>query len=180
LIAGFAVLTVAGLLGPRGIYETPDLQRRIPIIEEYKTRWNITQPLLGRSLLLTAAGFVVLASELRTAANVWVLGLGATALAVGTISAVVFIYRQTTDPLGSFEGAYSGMETLYYWLAPAGLLFFGVAFLQAGLPAWLGFVTVGATLLFGTVFFLLSSSKFLTPGLVSILSLVVAIFLLGQ
>jgi hypothetical protein len=179
-ITGFAAFLVAFLLGPKGIYQTPDLQRRLQIIEEYKSRWNIAQPLIGLSLLLTAIGFAMLASLLSTEAIAWIPGLGAAAFAAGTISAEVFVYRQTTDPLGSFEGAYSGMETLYHWLTLAGLLLFGVAFLQAGLPAWLGIVTAGATLLYGIASFLVRGVRFLTPGLVSILSLVIAIYLLSQ
>jgi hypothetical protein len=179
LIAAFAVLMVAFLLGPKGIYQTPDLQRRVQIIEESKTRWNIAQSLIGLWLLLTAVGFAVLASRLRTMGNAWIPTLGAAAFVVGLIPAAIFLYRQTTDPLSSYEGAYSGMETLYYWLSLAGLLLFGVAFLQAGLPAWLGYVTVGATLLYG-IFYLVSGTGFLIPGLVSILSLVIAIFLLRQ
>ena len=179
LIAGFAISMLANLLGPWGIYQESDLQRRVQIIGESKTRWNIAQFLNGFSLVLTAVGFAVLASGLRTVANAWIPGLGAAAFVVGLIPAAIFLYRQTTDPLGAYEGAYSGMQTLYYWLALAGLLLFGVAFLQAGLPAWLGYVTVGATLLYG-IFYLVSGTGFLVPGLVSILSLVIAIFLLRQ
>jgi len=180
LIAGFAVLMVAWLIGPRGIYQTPDLQRRVRIIEEYKTRWNIAQSLIVLSLLLTTSGFFVLNTQLYTVANAWVPTLGAVAFIFAFIPAALFLYRQTTDPLGSYEGAYSGMETLYYWLALAALLLFGIAFLQAGLPVWLGYVTVGATLLFGIVFLVNSGARFLTPGLVVVLSLVIAIFLLRQ
>jgi hypothetical protein len=121
-IAGFATFLVAFLLGPKGIYQTPDLQRRLQIIEEYKSRWNIAQPLIGLSLLLTTIGFAVLASQLSTEANAWVSGLGAAAFAAGTISAEVFVFHQTTDPLGSFEGAYSSMETLYHWQAYSSLV----------------------------------------------------------
>ena len=180
LIAGFVVLMVSGLFGPRGIYQEPDLQRRVQIIEENKTGWNIAQSLIGLFLLLTAIGFAVLALHLRTVANAWIPGLGAAAFVVGIIPGAIFLYRQTTDPLIAYGGAYSGMETLYYWLALAGLLLFGIAFLQAGLPAWLGYVTIGATLSFGIVFFLVSGARFLTPGLVVVLSLVIAIFLLRQ
>jgi hypothetical protein len=177
LIAGLAVWVVAALLSPPGKYQEPDPQKRVQIIEGYKTRWNISQPLLGLGALLTAVGFAVLALHLGTLANGWVPGLGAVAFALGTVSGAIFLYRQTVDPLGSYEGAYSGMETLYYWLALLGLLLFGVAFLQASLPAWLGYLTAGAALLFGIVF-LVSGSGFITPGVVSILSLVIAIFLL--
>ena len=88
--------------------------------------------LISLSALLTAGGFALLALHIRTAANAWVPGLGAVAIVVGTISGLLFLYRQTTDPFGSYQGVYSSMETLYYWLTIAGLLLFGVAFLLAG------------------------------------------------
>ena len=72
------------------------------------------------------------------------------------------------------------MESLYYWLALIGLLLFGIAFLQAGLPAWLGYLTIGATVLFSIAFFLVSGARFLTPGLVFLLSLVIGIFFLRK
>jgi len=180
-ISGFAVLVIASLIGPRGIYQTPDLQRRLQIIDDNKIRWNIAQPLLGLGLSLTAVGFVVLAIWLSTLTNAWIPGLGAVAIVVGTISGLIFLYRQTIDPIGSYQGIYSGTEMLYYRLSLVGLLLFGVAFLQADLPAWLGYLTVGSTLLFGIVF-LVSRERngFLTPGLVVILSLVIAVFLLRQ
>ena len=179
LITGFAVLMVASLLGPQGIYQTSDPSERVQIVEENMTSWKITQSLTGIGLLLTAVGFAVLASRLRAVGNAWVPTLGAAALIVGAISAALFLYRQTTDPLSAFEGAYSGMQTLYYWLTLAGLLLFGVSFLQAGLPAWLGYVTAGAALVYGIVF-LVSGAGFLTPFLVALLSLVIAIILLRQ
>jgi len=179
LIAGFAVLIVASLLGPQGLYQTSDPTERVQIIEDNLTRWKITQSLTGLSLLLTAVGFTVLASRLRTVGKAWVPTLGAAVLVVGAISGALFLYRQTTDPLSGYEGAYSGMQTLYYWLTLVGLLLFGVSFLQSGLPAWLGYVTAGAALVYGLVF-LVSGAGFLTPFLAALLSLVIAIILLRQ
>lgn len=180
LIAGAAILLVSGLFGPQGIYQEPDLQKRVQIIEENKTGWYIAQSLLGLSVLLTAAGFFVLNIRLYKVANPWPHTLGATAFIFGAISGFIFLYRQTTDPLGAYGGAYSGMESLYYWLALIGLLLFGIAFLQAGLPAWLGYLTIGATVLFSIVFFLVSGARFLTPGLVFLLSLVIGIFFIRK
>ena len=179
LIAGFAVLMVASLFGPQGIYQTADPAERVQIIEEDLNGWNITQSLTGLAILLTAVGFAVLASRLRTMGNAWVPILGAAALVVGAISGALFLYRQTTDPLNAFEGAYSGMQTLYYWLTLAGLLLFGVSFLGSSLPAWLGYVTAGTALVYGIVY-LVTGEGFLTPFLVSLLSLVIAIILLRQ
>lgn len=179
IIAGFAFLMAGSLLGPQGIYQTSDPSERVQIIEENKTRWNITQSLAGLGISLTTVGFVVLASRLRTVGNAWVPTLGAVALVLGAISGVFFIYRQTTDPLSTYEGAYSGMQTLYYWLTLASLLLIGVSFLQSGLPAWLGYMTAGAALVYCIVF-LISGAGFLTPFLVTVLSLVIAIILLRQ
>lgn len=179
LIVGFAVLILGTLLGPPGIYDTEDPQRRVQIIEEYQTRWNIAQPANALSLLFTAAGFAVLASRLGKMANGWIPGMGAAAFVVGTISAEIFLFRQTTDPLNTYGGAYSTFENLYYWLALAGLLLFGVAFLMADLPAWLGYVTAGVALANG-VFFLVTGAGFMTPFLVGLLSPVIAIVLLRQ
>jgi hypothetical protein len=116
---------------------------------------------------------------LRSAANTWVPGLGAAAFIAGTLSGVIFIYLQTIDPLGGYGGAYSGMERLYYWLALAGLFLFGVAFLQAGLPAWLGYLTAGAALVYG-IFFLVTGAGFVTPWLVAFLTIAIAFFFLRQ
>jgi hypothetical protein len=112
-------------------------------------------------------------------ANALIPGLGAAAFLVGTIPVTLFIYRQTMDPLSTYQGAYSGMVTLYAWLTLAGLLLFGVAFLQAGLPAWLGYVTVGAAIVY-TIFLLVTGNGFFVQFLVSLLGLVIAIYLLRQ
>jgi|GEM_PF-5444656 len=182
LIGGFATLVLSFLLGPPGMaqtYHPPDPQRRIKIIEKYKTRWNISQLLIGLSILLTALGFAVLASRLSALVNAWVPGLGAAAILVGAIPVTLFIYRQTIDPLGSYEGTYSGMVTLYSWLAMAGLLLFGVAFLQAGLPAWLGYLSAGSAIVY-TIFFLVTGNGWLAPFLITLLGLLTAIVLLRQ
>ena len=179
LIGGVAVMLLSFVIGPQRLYQEPDLERRVEIIEGIKTRWNISQTLIGLSLLLIAVGFVVLAWQLRTAANAWIPGLAASAFAVGTISGLYFIYRQTIDPLSSYQSAYTAFEMEYYWLAIASLLPIGIAFLQAGLPKWLGYLTAGATILYG-IFFLISGIGYPTPALVVILSLVIGIVLLRQ
>ena len=122
---------------PKGIYQEPDLKKRAEIIEADNSSWNISQFLLGLSAILTATGFTTLAVNLRGLANAWIPTSGAAAIVVGAVSAVIFIYRQTTDPLGSYEGAYSSAEMLYYWLTIAGLLLFGIApCLPVYQPGW--------------------------------------------
>jgi hypothetical protein len=189
LIAGFAAIVLGTARFPPGLYDTdgprrrlsdrPDPNRQAELIEQYRPRYNIAQLLNVLGVLFTAAGFVVLALHLRTVANPWVPILGAAAFVGGTILGLVFIYRQTTDTRNAYSGAYSAFETLLYWLWLGGLLLFGVAFLQAGLPAWLGYLTAGAALAYG-IFFLVTGAGFMAPFLAVLLSLVIAIVLLRQ
>jgi uncharacterized membrane protein YkvI len=65
LLASLVGMIAASMIGPKGIYGTQDLERRVEIIENNKSGWNISQTLIGISILLTAAGFAVLGSNLR-------------------------------------------------------------------------------------------------------------------
>jgi hypothetical protein len=179
LIAGVAAMVASFVIGLPGIYQTPDLQERVRIIEESKARWNISQFAIGLSLVLTAIGIALLAGGFRASTNSWVAVLGAGIFVAGSIAGAVFLIRQTIDPLSSYQGDFKAFEFAYYWLALAGLLLFGIAFLQADLPAWLGYVTAGSALVYG-IYFLVSGVGYPTPGLVTILTLVIGIVLLRQ
>ena len=179
LILGVVAMVASFVIGLPGIYQTPDLQERIQIIEESKARWNISQSSIGLSLVLTATGFALLAAGLRTSTNGWMAAVGGGVFIAGTIAGAYFLYRQTIDPLSSYQGDFRTFEYLYYWLALAGLLLFGIVFLQVDLPAWLGYVTAGASLVYG-IYFLASGVGYPTPGLVTILTLVIGIVLLRQ
>jgi hypothetical protein len=180
LISGFAFLLFGFVfgLGTR-IYGTTDMTERERIVDENKTRWNITQSLAGIGLLLIAIGFSVLASRLRTEANAWIPTLGGAALVFGTLSGIYFLYRQTTDLVGAFSGKYPVFEPLANILILAGLIFIGIAFLQAGLPAWLGYLTAGLPIAYGVIY-LFTGSGWLTPGISTLLGLLIAIILLWQ
>jgi hypothetical protein len=179
LLAGFAALVFAAPFSVPGLYRTTDPSDRVEIIEQHKSNWNTTQSLVGLGILLTASGFFVLNTQLYTVANAWITTLGAAAFIIAAFSGAIFIYRQTTDPLATYEGTYKAFQTVYYALSLTGLLFFGIVFLQAGFPGWLGYATAGAAIVFGIVS-LITDLAFLTPYLVTLLSLVIAIILLRQ
>ena len=181
LIAGVAFMLVSFALGLRGIYQTHDLNERVEIIKASKTRWVISQALIAVSALFTASGFFVLNISLYRISDSypWPYTLGAGAMIIGAISGVIFVYLQTADPLSSYQGAYRGYEFVYYWLAVGGLLLFGIAFLQAGLPTWLGYLTVVTSAIYA-IFLAATGIGFATPGLVFVLSLVIGVVLLRQ
>jgi hypothetical protein len=179
LIAGFMVLTFGFVASVRGIYQTPDLTKRVQMINEEKYRWIVGQSSLALGFVIITVGYGFLVSRLRSEGSAWIPTIGAVCLIAGLVSGIYFIYRQTTDPLGAFSGQYPGFEPLYNGLSLAGLILMGISFLQVGLPAWLGFLTGGSALLY-LIIFLLTGSGFLTPGFVSLLGLVVAVVLLWQ
>lgn len=178
LLAGVIFMLASFPVGfGREIYGTQDFLQRVEIIRANEARWAVSQTLIAISLLLTAGGFFVLNTWLYGKADPWPFTLGAGAMIIGAISGVIFVYRQTVDPMGSYQGAYHAFEFVYYWLSVGGLLLFGVAFLQAGLPTWLGYLTVGATAIYA-IFFAATDTGFPTPWLVFVLSLVIGVALL--
>lgn len=179
LIAGFASIMLSAFINAPGLYQTDDISERLQIIESHRTRWLASEAIVTLGVLLTAIGFALLASFLRNEGGSLVPLLGAVATAAGTLVGLYFVYLQTTDPRGGYSGAYPTAENLAYWLWLAGLLLFGIAFLQTGLPNWLGYLSAGATAIYGVVF-LITGAGFLTPFIMALLSLVIGIVLLRQ
>ena len=181
-----AVITPPGLYTPQDVknrqtntYPTEDIERRLEILRVHRTRWIMERITSVALVLLIIIAFWLLASSLQTSAGSSVAPLGAVAMIAGTLAGLYFIYRQTIDPRGGYHGKYPVAENTAYWLWLIGTLLFGIAFLQSGLPTWLGIVTAGAALLYGVVY-LLTSFGFMTPYLVGLLSLVIGLVLLGQ
>lgn len=177
LIASSLLLLASTFVNAPGLYATQDIDERLQIIETYRTRWLINQGSVLVYGVLTVIGFALLAYALGTSGRAWVPGLGAAAIVVGTLSALYFVYLQTIDPRGGYSGAYPIPENLAYWLWLAGMVLFGVAILQAGLPAWLGYLTAGVAVVYGIVF-LLTGAGFMTPFLMAIIGIVIGIVIL--
>jgi hypothetical protein len=179
LIAVFVALMVSAMATPPGLYATQDIDERLEILKTNRARWLVERAVVVLSALLMVVGFSLLASTLRTTGNGWIPILGAITVVAGTIVAMYFVYLQTIDPRGGYSRAYSTPEDLAYWLWLVGTLLFGVAFLRAGLPAWLGYLTAGVAGVYGIVF-LLTGAGFMTPFLLGLLDLVIGIVLLRQ
>ena len=179
LIGSFVSVMFSLLINAPGLYATRDIDRRLQIIETYRRRWLTSQALVVLYFPLTIVGFSLLASLLQSGGKGWIPVLGAVAIALGVLAGTYFVYLQTTDPRGGYSGAYPTPENVAYWLWLAGMVLFGIAFLQASIPAWLGYLTAGIAVLYGLVF-LLTGAGFMTPFILALLSLIIAIFLLNQ
>ena len=176
IVAALGILLSSFTNAP-GLYQTQDIVERLRIIEEHRSRWMASQALGSLAILLLAAGFSLLALKLRSDSVEWMPVVGATAIVAGALSGLYFLYLQTVDPRGGYSGQYPLPEELAYWLWLGGQLLFGIAFLQAGLPTWLGYLTAGAALSYAIVFFL-TGAGFMTPFLLAVVSVVIGAVLL--
>jgi len=179
LIAAFAIIMISTAVNAPGLYQTQDIEERLQIIDTYRTRWLVNQALVFVYLMFTMTGLLMLVSILWTRVQSQILAPGAVALIAGIIAGLYFLYLQTIDPHGGYSGAYPIWENLAYWLWLASTFLFGIAFLQAGFPAWLGYLTAGAAIAYGIVF-LITGAGFMTPFILGILQLVIGIVLLRQ
>jgi len=176
LIVAFATIMLSTVVNAPGLYQTQDIEQRLKIIDLYRTRWLVNQALVFLSMIATLTGFLLLASVLRTRVQSPLLTLGAAAIIVGTIAGLYFVYLQTTDPRGGYSGGYPIWENLAYGFWLISTVFFGIAFLQAGLPAWLGYITAGVAILYG-IAYLITGAGFMTPFILGILQLTIGIVL---
>jgi len=179
LIIVFASVMISTWVTPPGLYATQNIDKRLEILRTNKMRWLMERALIILYSLMTIIGFSLLASNMWTTGRSWISILGAAAIVAGTLVGLYFVYLQTMDPRGGYSRAYPIPENLAYCLWLAGTLLFGIAFLQAGLPVWLGYLTAGVAGIYGIVFLFIGTG-FMTPFLLAVLDLVIGIVLLRQ
>ena len=111
-------------------------------------RWNISQLLFGLGILLPAAGFLLLSLHLQGIQSSLLIDAAAAAFILGALAGALFVYQQTFDPLKYWQSAQTPvLITTYVILTLAGLLLYGVVFLQGAFPVWTGYLAVAAAVL---------------------------------
>lgn len=148
MILGFMSLVVGGLLAPPGVYRTTQLADRLKIITEHKSGWLATNALGALGVISTAAGFVLFSSLLWTRQSKPLLVAGAALLVVSAAAIAFQSYRRATDPAVQLA-AVSSLDQVGFYTLLLGIFIFGFIFLQAGYPAWLGYVSIGSTVVLG-------------------------------
>ncbi len=158
------------------VYIAPTPAAKLQIIYSDRTAWTASQVLFGLVASIAAIGLGFVAYHLRaTPGAVWAyLGLGAVIL--GAVFWEGYVYLRTIDPEGFAEGGPVGwLFPAYALLTQFGLLAFGVAYLQAGYPAWLGGITVAGAVIFFIIFFVF---KDIPPLLYYILTFIIGVRLM--
>lgn len=179
LAAAFVAMALSTVLIPPKLYATNDIDERLRIIETFRTRWLANQIFVFCFGVLVIAGFCLLASALQTDGRDWTSIVGAAAMVVGTLSGLYFAYLQVTNPRGGYSGTFPVPENLAYWFWLAGMVLFGVAFVLTDLPDWLGYATAVVGIAYAAVF-LTTRAGFMTPFILALICLMIAIVLFGR
>jgi hypothetical protein len=156
LLVGSVLFISAAFMPVSQVYIAPTPDAKLQIIYSDRTGWIASQVLFGLGASIAAIGLGFVAYHLRTTPGaVWAyIGLGAVIL--GAVFWEWYVYIRTLDPEGFAEGGPIGwLFPAYALLTQSGLLVFGVAYLRAGYPAWLGGITIVGAVIFFIVFLIL-------------------------
>jgi len=146
LIIGSVIFLVGAGIGVPRIWTEPDPQVRLRMLRERRVIWVVAQPFYGLGALVAGVGVGLLAGD-DAGASLFVVG--AAALVVGALAWGWSLYLRATRIDDFVAGRHPGWPFMtYVLLTIAGLALLGAGLLMAGFPAWLGWFTLGADLLF--------------------------------
>lgn len=153
LIVGSVLFMIAAFMPVSRVFVEPSPAAKLEIITTNRTAWSASQVLFGLGASIAAIGLIFVAYHLRgTPGAVWAY-IGLVAVILGAVFWDGHVYLRAVDPEGFVEGRLIGwLFPAYALLTQLGLLAFGVAYLRAGYPAWLGGITVGGAVIFFIVY----------------------------
>lgn len=152
LIAGFAMVLLASFAGPPGLFQEPESEKRLEIIETHQSRWIASNVLFVLGALATAAGLILFSLSIQGDVNSLLNWLAVLFYGLGTVLWIIFLFNRTINPAQLFENYVFTPSTIaLVGLLVGGLLLYGILYIQAGYPGWLGFGTVGLTVVIGAL-----------------------------
>lgn len=144
IVFGFIIFWVGNLSSPPGVYQEPDTEKRLQSVEMYPLRWALSQGLGGVGIGVVVLGLFILSINLADEYGPWLTYLPAALNILALTLTSVWLYQYITDPVSIWEnsGDFSLTLAASILMMVAGILY-GILFLQFGLPAWLGYLTIG-------------------------------------
>lgn len=145
-IAGALLFLVAAFNPSAAVFGQTSAEGRLEVLRGRSTLWTLSQLLFGAGASVTAVGVVLLGFRLlNTSAGIPLL-VGGGAMMVGAALWDVHVYQRAVDPAAFAHGELAGwLFSAYTLLTLFGLVILGLAFIQVGLPAWLGYGTAAAS-----------------------------------
>jgi hypothetical protein len=153
LLISSVLFVIAAFMPVSHVFAEPSQAAKLEIIASNRTAWSASQVLFGLGASIAAIGLAFVAHHLRdTPGAVWAY-IGLAAVILGAVLWDGHVYLRAIDPEGFVGGRLIGwLFPAYALLTQVGLLAFGVAYLRAGYPAWLGGVTVAGAVIFFIVY----------------------------
>lgn len=149
-IAGFLLIILASIASPPRLFQEPDIQKQIEILEDHSTRWLGSNILFGLGGVVTAAGLILFSIMVQAEVNSILNWLAALFYSLGTLLWIIFLYNRTVNPAQLFENyGFSPSTIALIGLLLSSLLLYGIVYIQAGYPNWMGFGTISLTVLIG-------------------------------
>lgn len=152
LIGGFGLVMIASFAGPPRLFQEADNQVQLEIIEEYPSRWLLSNVFFALAGLVTATGLVLFTASNQGQGSALVSWLAALAYTLGTLLWIIFLANRLKDPAQLFDNySFSPFTIALFGLLIIGLLLYGIVILQAGYPGWLGYGMAGLAAVIGLV-----------------------------
>jgi hypothetical protein len=149
LVIGSLVFLAGAALGVPRVFTESDREKRLQMLTERLTAWRAAQPLYALGPLVTAVGVGVIAAGTSDATVRTLLSVAAAALWIGAMAWSWSVYLRGTRVADFAFGRLPGWPfALYVLLTIGGLLLLGAGFLIDSVPAWIGWVTVAANIVF--------------------------------
>ncbi len=152
LLVGSGVFFVGASFGVPLVFIESRPDERLRMLEERLLAWRLAQPFYALGPLIAAAGVGVLAGASTGSSRV-ALAIACAALGAGALSWSWSTYLRGTHHREFAAGTLPGWPfAVYVWLTLVGLMALGVGLLLADLPAWVGWLTLGADVVFAAVY----------------------------
>lgn len=180
IVIGFALFAVNMTVGPPRLYLEEDINVRLSIIDKFPTRWKIAQWAGGLASLVASIGFLLASLAMQDAAAVWMVFLAAGLLILGGIVMVIFAKEAQANPREYLESGLPKLTRVFCFSSAVGGILYGTAFLQSGLPSWLGWLMIIASVLLGYYPFTKNKSAYGFVVIFYITQLIVGIVLMGS
>lgn len=149
MILGSTVFLIGAAIGVPMVFTVSDHGERLRLLQEHAGAWRAAQPLYGLGPVIAAVGVGRLAADAPAGWTRAVLWVAAAALLLGALTWAWSVYLRATRISEFALGTLPGWPfTSYVLLTIGGLGLLAGAVLSSGSLRWLGWLTLGADVLF--------------------------------
>lgn len=144
IIAGFIVFWIGNIYSPPGVYQQTDPDLRLQAVNKHPSRWAVSQGLGGVGIAIIMLGLLLYALQFNQQHGPWLTLLPIGLNIIASIFVAVWLVGYITDPVPVFAGiGRSWLITAAATMMLVAAVLYGLLFLRAGFPTWIGYLTAG-------------------------------------